>query len=110
MFFFSSNNVERIDFGEHGIEENEAESTRNKTTSNLFKIVASNKDEIQPIDLISNKTVNFAVCHNPKQAVGSEENRRFGIREVLKENLIKNLTDHEKYVIHDNYFGLKSSC
>ena len=46
------------------------------------------EDEIQPLDVISNKKLIFTVCQNSKQAVGTVQNRYFDIGEVLKENLI----------------------
>ena len=54
--------------------------------------------------MLSNETVNFAVCQNPKQAIASKQNRYFESGEVLKENLIYNLTDHSKCMIYKNYF------
>ena len=62
MCFFSSNNAEKSYFGEHEIKENEDKGTTNETASNLSKEVATKKDNIQRLDVISNETVNFPVC------------------------------------------------
>ena len=66
LFFFSSNNIKNIDPRVYVIEENEVQSKRNETASNLSGELSSKEVEIQPVDIISNKTVRFSVCQNPK--------------------------------------------
>ena len=49
---------------------------------------------------MSNRTVNLSVWQDPGHAIGSEQNRYFDNGEVLKKNLIYNLTDQEKYMVY----------
>lgn len=102
MFFFSSKNVERVESGKHDTDKNEAESTRQEPLVTSDE-VATKEDEMHPLDVIKWNSEFFCVPE-PKTSYTSKQNRYFESGEVLKENLIYNLTDHSKCMIYKNYF------
>ena len=51
--------------------------------------------------------MDLAICQHPKQVIGPEQ--YFDIGDILKDNSINNLTDHQKYMIYKNHFVPDSS-
>ena len=89
------------------INKNKAGSTRNEVPSDLPEEFSTKEDEIQTNVVVSNKTMDLATCQDPKQVIGREQ--YFDIRDILKDNSINNLTDHQKYMIYKNHFVPDSS-
>ena len=83
----------RTDSGENPINENKAGSTSNEVLSNLPEEFSTKEDEIQTNVVASNKTMDLAICQDPK--IGLEQ--YFDKGDILKDDSINNLTDHQKY-------------
>ena len=97
--FSSPTIAKRTDSGENHINKNKARTTRSE--------VPTKEDEIHANVVVSNKTMDLAICQDPKQVIGPEQ--FFDIGDILKGNSINNLTDHQKYMIYKNHFVRDSS-
>ena len=51
--------------------------------------------------------MDLAICQDPKQVIGPEQ--YFDIGDILRDNFISNLTDHQKYMRYKNHFVPDSS-
>ena len=51
--------------------------------------------------------MDLAICQDPKQVIGPKQ--YFDIGDILKDNSINNLTNHQKYMIYMNHFVPDSS-
>ena len=75
-----------------------------------LKRIKHGVQKTKPFYLKRLKQKNMRFNHqDPKQFIGSKQNKHFDTGEVLKKNRMNNLKDHQKYMICKNHIVLDSS-